>query len=104
MELNGFVIGPEIKKLFKIKVGTVFVEHPVHLFGRRKQTSSSNQTEAMKMHCLSSSLARLMSSEWIIRLRFALTLEERKLLNVVCYANPIRNVSAKSTPRKDILG
>ena len=29
MELNGFIIGPEINKLFKIKVGTVFVEHPV---------------------------------------------------------------------------
>ena len=31
MELNGFVIGPEIKKLFKIKVGTLIAEHPVGL-------------------------------------------------------------------------
>ena len=29
MELNGFMIGPEIKTLFKIKVGAVIVEHPV---------------------------------------------------------------------------
>ena len=29
MELNGFMIGPEIKTLFKIKVGSVFAEHPV---------------------------------------------------------------------------
>ena len=29
MELNGFMIGPEIKTLFKIKVGAVFAEHPV---------------------------------------------------------------------------
>ena len=29
MELNGFVIGPEIKKLFKIKVGTLIAKHPV---------------------------------------------------------------------------
>ena len=29
MELNGFMIGPEIKKLFKIKVGTLTVRHPV---------------------------------------------------------------------------
>ena len=31
MELNGFMIGPEIKTLFKIKVGAVFAEHPVCL-------------------------------------------------------------------------
>ena len=29
MELNGFMIGPEINKLFKIKVGTLIAEHPV---------------------------------------------------------------------------
>ena len=29
MELNGFMIGPEIKTLFKIKVGAVIAEHPV---------------------------------------------------------------------------
>ena len=29
MELNGFVIGPEIKWLFKIKVVTTTVKHPV---------------------------------------------------------------------------
>ena len=29
MELNGFMIGPEIKTLFKIKVGTLIAEHPV---------------------------------------------------------------------------
>ena len=29
MELNGFMIGPEIKMLFKIKVGAVIAEHPV---------------------------------------------------------------------------
>ena len=29
MELNGFVIGQEIKTLFKIKVGAVIAEHPV---------------------------------------------------------------------------
>ena len=31
MELNGFMIGPEINKLFKIKVGTLIAEHPVGL-------------------------------------------------------------------------
>ena len=31
MELNGFMIGPEIKTLFKIKVGAVIAEHPVSL-------------------------------------------------------------------------
>ena len=31
MELNGFMIGPEINKLFKIKVGTLIAEHPVVL-------------------------------------------------------------------------
>ena len=31
MELNGFMIGPEIKTLFKIKVGAVIAEHPVVL-------------------------------------------------------------------------
>ena len=31
MELNGFMIGPEIKTLFKIKVGAVIAEHPVAL-------------------------------------------------------------------------
>ena len=29
MELNGFIISPEIKKLFKIKVDTPTAEHPV---------------------------------------------------------------------------
>ena len=29
MELNGFMIGPEIKKLFKIKVDTPTAGHPV---------------------------------------------------------------------------
>ena len=29
MELNGFIIGSEIKKLFKIKVDTPTAEHPV---------------------------------------------------------------------------
>ena len=29
MELNGFMIGPEIKMLFKIKVVTVTARHPV---------------------------------------------------------------------------
>ena len=29
MELNGFMIGPEIKTLFKIEVGAVIAEHPV---------------------------------------------------------------------------
>ena len=29
MELNGFMIGPEINKLFKIKVVTVTARHPV---------------------------------------------------------------------------
>ena len=29
MELNGFMIGSEIKMLFKIKVGAVIAEHPV---------------------------------------------------------------------------
>ena len=29
MVSNGFMIGPEIKKLFKIKVGTLIAEHPV---------------------------------------------------------------------------
>ena len=29
MELNGFMIGPEIKTLFKIKVGTLIAEHRV---------------------------------------------------------------------------
>ena len=29
MELNGFMIGPEIKTLFNIKVGAVIAEHPV---------------------------------------------------------------------------
>ena len=31
MELNGFMIGPEIKKLFKIKVVTPTARHPVVL-------------------------------------------------------------------------
>ena len=31
MELNGFMIGPEIKKLFKIKVDTPTAGHPVVL-------------------------------------------------------------------------
>ena len=31
MELNGFMIGPEIKTLFKIKVGTLIARHPVGL-------------------------------------------------------------------------
>ena len=34
MELNDFMIGPEINKLFKIKVGTLIVEHPVCSEGR----------------------------------------------------------------------
>ena len=29
MELNGFMIVPNIKELFKIKVGTLIAEHPV---------------------------------------------------------------------------
>ena len=29
MELKGFMIGPEMKTLFKIKVGAVIAEHPV---------------------------------------------------------------------------
>ena len=29
MELNGFMIGPEIKTLIKSKVGAVIAEHPV---------------------------------------------------------------------------
>ena len=29
MELNGFMIGPEINQLFTIKIGTLIVEHPV---------------------------------------------------------------------------
>ena len=29
MELNGFMIGPEIKTLFKIKVRALIAEHPV---------------------------------------------------------------------------
>ena len=32
MESNGFMIGPEIKKLFKIKVGTLIAKHPVDQF------------------------------------------------------------------------
>ena len=33
MEFNGFMIGPEIKTLFNIKVGAVIAEHPVQLEG-----------------------------------------------------------------------
>ena len=34
MELNGFMIGPEIKKLFKIKVDTPTAGHPVVTYAR----------------------------------------------------------------------
>ena len=41
MELNGFMIGPEIKMLFKIKVVTVTARHPVV---RLTQTSTGSST------------------------------------------------------------
>ena len=40
MELNGFMIGPEIKTLFKIKVGAVFAEHPVELDCCREEATN----------------------------------------------------------------
>ena len=41
MELNGFTIGPEIKTLFKIKVGAVIAEHPVDTYCRQRQGNSN---------------------------------------------------------------
>ena len=41
MELNGFMIGPEIKMLFKIKVVTVTARHPVELSQRKVYTNQS---------------------------------------------------------------
>ena len=53
MELNGFMIGPEIKTLFKIKVGAVFTEHPVVVYNNfdkfRVPTLSNCSPLSMKL-------------------------------------------------------
>ena len=40
MKLNGFMIGPEIKKLFKIKVDTPTAGHPVYTVSVSRQIKS----------------------------------------------------------------
>ena len=56
MKLNGFIIGPEIKKLFKIKVDTPTAGHPVgvewpnahHQLASIKQRTSDQQWQSSK--------------------------------------------------------
>ena len=45
MELNGFMIGPEIKKLFKIKVVTPTARHPVDTGRRKRHTNLKDSQE-----------------------------------------------------------
>ena len=59
MELNGFMMGPEIKTLFKIKVGALIAEHPVVPLKKGKQPKLiflCNLWEKIKQTCLISKL------------------------------------------------